>query len=163
MRTFFLSLIAALLFALPAQAQTIEKLSADRIGVILGSLGLTHVETSDNRGFPLVQVATQGQFRARNINVLFYGCDASGCNDVTLYSWFEPQTRVNTETIHEWNDIFRQSRNWSRAYIDEEGDPTLVMNINAEGGIGTEALQILIYTYLIESEDFGALIGAVGP
>lgn len=161
MRIFLTSLIAALFLALPAKAQMIEKLTVDNVSNTLTELNLRFVETQDNRGYPLIQVVTEGTFAARNINIFFYGCDSSGCEDITLYSWYEPPARVGPDTIYEWNDIFRRSRNWSRAYIDEEGDPILTMNVNATGGIGADALQILVNTYLIECQDFAIQIGAI--
>jgi len=158
MRIILSILVAALFGALPAQAQVIEKLTVENIGATLVDNDLRFVETTDNRGFPLIQIETEGTFTARNINIFFYGCDATGCEDITLYSWYEAPRPVSSQTIYEWNDIFRQARNWSRAYVDEEGDPTLVMNINATGGIGPDALQILVNTYLLESLDFAQFI-----
>jgi|GEM_PF-1689122 len=162
MRYILASLLAALVFAMPANAQTLDRFDADNVGAILSSYGLAFGVTEDNRGFPAIQIArTQegGTFAATTTNILFYGCDASGCKDITLHSWFEPPTRVSSLTVNEWNDIFRQSRNWSRAFLDEEGEPMLTQNINAEGSIGAEAVAILIFSYLQEAQDFGQLIG----
>lgn len=166
MRILLTSLIAALLFALPAQAQMIEKLTVANVSATLDELGLQYAETTDNRGFPLIQIARDqpgGTFAARNINIFFYGCGATGCEDITLYSWYQPRTRPSSATLNQWNDIFQHTRNWSRAYIDEEGDPVLIMNINATGGIGIEALQILVNTYLVECEDFADTLNPSAP
>jgi len=157
MRILLINLIATLFLAVSAQAQMIDKLTVDNVGAALDALGLQYAQNTDNRGFPLIQVAREqsgGTFAARNINIFFYGCDASGCEDITLYSWYQPRTRPTSTVLNEWNDIFQHTRNWSRAYIDEEGDPVLTMNVNATGGIGTEALHILINTYLVECQDF---------
>lgn len=160
---FYLSIfVAALIFAAPAKAQMVDRFDAESVGAVITALGLTYGETTDNRGFPLLQIQReqdQGNFAATTTNILFYGCEADGCKDITLYSWYQPPSRVGADAVHEWNDIFRQTRNWSRAYIDEEGDPTLVMNINAEGGIGQRAFEILLFSYLQEAQDFGRTVG----
>lgn len=154
-----IALAATLLLTVSAHAQSITKLTPDNVGATLAANGMRYVESSDNRGYPLLQVETAG-FRAENINVFFYGCSSLGCEDITLYSWYRPAGTVTQQQINSWNDIFQSTRNWSRAYIDEEGDVVLTMNINATGGIGADALQILVNTYLVEAQDFGLLLGS---
>ena len=161
MRMILTSFVAALLIALPAEAQTIHKLTVQNVGAALTTVGFRYVETTDNRGFPLMRVETGSTIAAQNLNVLFYGCNGLGeCEDITLWSWYTTRGPVDDEFVHVWNDVFRQARNWSRAYVDEDGDVVLAMHINATGGIGPDALQILVNTYLAEAADFGTFIGA---
>ncbi len=152
--------VFSILLATSANAQSITKLTAENVGATFATNGFRFLESADNRGYPLIQVETGGLIHAENINVFFYGCVPEGCEDITLYSWYEPATPVTAAQINTWNDIFQSTRNWSRAYIDDEGDVILVMNINATGGIGPDALQILINTYLVEAQDFGVWVGA---
>jgi len=162
MRIFLSILVATFLFAAPASAQSIERLDAQNVGGVLAYFGLAYGETTDNRGFPLIQIGRSqddGAFAATTTNIFFYGCEAGSCKDITLYSWYEPPLRTSSDQIHAWNDIHRQARNWTHAYIDEEGDTILVMNINAEGGIGEDALRALIFSFLLEAQDFGDYIG----
>ncbi len=173
MRMILTGLFAALLFALPAQAQSraqiqaqgqaqmIDKLTAQNVGAALNAAGFRYVTEQDARGYPLLNVEPGSAIAAQNLNVYFFGCSDSGeCEDITLWSWYSTPDPVSAEPIHIWNDISRQARNWSRAYIDQDGDAVLVMHINATGGIGIEAVQILVNTYLAEAEDFSTFVGA---
>lgn len=163
MRILISALTALFLLTAPASAQMVTKLTPENVGATFETNGIRFVETSNNAGNPLLQVEVIPQLSAASgINVFFYECGASGCEDITLYAWFETGARVPAQQIDTWNDVFQVSRNWSRAYVDEDGDAVLTMNINATGGIGTDALQILVNTYLVEVRDFGAFIGLGG-
>lgn len=156
---FLLAVLFTALLAGSASAQTINKLTVGNVGAAINAAGFQYVETRDNRGFPLLQIDIGDSIDAVNVNVLFYGCNPSDeCEDVTLFGYFEPPRALPAEAYHVWNDNFRQARNWSRAYRDDEGDTILTMNINATGGLGLEALQILLNSYLIEARDFGLYI-----
>jgi len=160
MRLFISSLFAILLLAGPASAQMITKLTPENIGATFSANGIRWVESANSAGSPVLQVEVIDQLQAaETINVFFYGCGASGCEDITLYAWFDTPARLPAQQVDIWNDIFQMNRNWSHAYVDEDGDAVLVMNVNATGGIGLDALQILVNTYLVEVRDFGEYIG----
>ncbi len=156
---FFLALAFSVLLVSSASAQMIDKLTVENVGAAINAAGFRYVETRDNRGYPLLQIEIGDEIDAVNVNVLFYGCAANDqCEDITLFGYFEPPRPLPASAYHVWNDVFRQARNWTRAYADEEGDTILVMNINATGGLGSDALTILLSSYLIEARDFGLYI-----
>lgn len=158
--SFLASLIAIFLFAAPASAQVIDRLTADNVGAALNAAGYRYVEATDNRGFPMLRVDGTA-IGANNFNVMFYACNAGmECEDITLWSWYSVNGPVDNDFLHVWNDVFRQARNWSRGYVDEDGDPVLIMNINAFGGLGADNLQVLVNTYVAEAQDFRNFIGA---
>jgi len=152
-------LIAIFLTATSASAQMIDKLTAEQVGTALAANGLQYIETPDNRGFPRLQVNTTGTMNANGLSIIFYGCVDGACEDLTLWAWYETEYRVPNAQIDLWNDFSRDTRNWARAYIDSDGDAALTMNINATGGIGSDAVQILINSYLLEAQAFGEFIG----
>ena len=58
------------------------------------------------------------------------------------------------QAINAWNKEYR----WSRAYLDEKNQAVLQMDVNAEGAIGKENLQILLNTFISIAEDFSAMV-----
>ncbi len=160
MRYLIFSLLSIFLITAPASAQVIDRLTVENVGAALNAAGYRYVEAADNRGNPLLRVDGTS-LGANNFNVMFYACDGDlGCEDITLWSWYSVNGPVDNEFLHVWNDVFRQARNWSRAYVDEDGDPVLTMNINATGGLGSYNLQIMINTYVAEAQIFRGFIGA---
>jgi len=159
MRILLSSLVAFFLIATPASAQMIEKLTAENVGATLTNVGLRYIASTDNRGHPVLQVDGT-PFGAVGFNVLFYSCDDNGqCDDITLWSWYNADRLTMDQSMHIWNDVLRESRNWSRAYVDQDGDPVLAMNINATGGIGSHNLQIMVNTYITEAQEYRSLVG----
>ncbi|WZB68964.1 YbjN domain-containing protein [Achromobacter xylosoxidans] len=64
------------------------------------------------------------------------------------------QEPVSLKAINAWNKEYR----WSRAYLDEKNQAVLQMDVNAEGAIGKENLQILLNTFISIAEDFSAMV-----
>jgi len=60
---------------------------------------------------------------------------------------------MSLKAINTWNQEYR----WTRAYLDDKNQAVLQMDMNAEGGIGKENLQILLNTFISIAEDFGTL------
>ncbi|KAG0730636.1 hypothetical protein G6F23_016099 [Rhizopus arrhizus] len=60
---------------------------------------------------------------------------------------------MTLKAINTWNQEYR----WTRAYLDDKNQAVLQMDMNAEGGIGKENLQILLNTFISIAEDFGTL------
>jgi hypothetical protein len=132
----------------------IEKITPDIVTAALDTVGLTYKVETDPRGFPMVMV-DQRRLPVAQFNILFFGCNAqSECEDITLWSWYDLGHSVSDKAIFAWNNPFGKSRRWTTGYLDEQNDPALVLNINATGGIGEEALQILLNTYIEDLFDF---------
>jgi hypothetical protein len=137
-----------------ANSAMIEKLTPDIVSTALDSIGLTYKAGTDPRGFPMIMVDNR-RLPVAQFNVLFFGCNArSECEDITLWSWYDLDKPVSEKAIFAWNNPFGKSRRWTTGYLDEQNDPALVLNINATGGIGEEALQILVNTYIEDLFDF---------
>ncbi|MFZ1988961.1 MAG: hypothetical protein WAW96_04240 [Alphaproteobacteria bacterium] len=126
----------------------LEKITPQDVTSALDALNIPYQVQTDPRGFPMVVVDPR-KFPIQQFNILFFSCDKveGQCDDIALWAWYDKAGQVNEKAIYAWNDPF-QARRWSTAYVDKDNDPSLVMNINATGGIGERALQILVNTYI---------------
>src|SRR5262249_24069465 len=132
----------------------LDKLQPQNLTAVLDALGLTYKVTTDPRGYPMVMVDPR-RMPVAQFNILFFGCNArSECDDVSLWSWYDIKQPVSDKAIFAWNNPFGKSRRWSTGYLDVQNDPALVLNINATRGIGAEAVQILVNTYVQDIFDF---------
>ena len=136
----------------------IEKITPQDVTAALDALSISYEVQTDPRGFPMVVVDPR-KFPAQQFNILFFSCDKveGQCDDIALWAWYDKKGTVNDKAIYAWNDPF-QARRWSTAYVDKDNDPSLVMNINATGGIGERALQILVNTYVEDIFAFNDLL-----
>jgi hypothetical protein len=118
------------------------------VATAFDALGLPYSIETDPRGYPMIVVDPR-PFPVQQFNVLFFGCGSvdAKCEDISLWSWYDMKGAASQKAISAWNNPFKERR-WSTAYLDDDGDPSLVLNINATGGIGERALQILVNTYL---------------
>jgi hypothetical protein len=125
----------------------IEKFTPENVGATLEGIGVAYSIETDPRGFPMLIVDAR-RLPVQQFNIMFFSCDkvSSECDDIALWAWYD-MGPVSEKAIFAWNDPF-QGRRWSTGYIDQDDDPALVMNINATGGIGERALQILVNTYV---------------
>ena len=80
------------------------------------------------------------------------------CNDFTekrldlvATATYATKKPMSLKAINAWNQEYR----WSRAYLDEKNQAVLQMDMNAEGGLGKDNLQILLNTFISIAEDFG--------
>jgi len=126
----------------------LEKITPQDVTGALDALSISYQVQTDPRGFPMIVVDPR-KFPVQQFNILFFSCDKveGQCDDIALWAWYDKAGQVNDKAIYAWNDPF-QARRWSTAYVDKDNDPSLVMNINATGGIGERALQILVNTYI---------------
>jgi len=141
-----LSLAAGTAFA--ADGAMLDKLTPENVGATLEALNIPYSLETDPRGYPML-VVNPAKFPVRQFNVMFFSCDkvAAECDDITLWAWYDLGGPVSPKAVISWNDPFKD-RHWTTAYIDKDNDPALTMNINATGGIGERALQILVNTYV---------------
>lgn len=130
--------------------------TAASVGAAITNAGYSYTETTDSAGAPMLEVYV-GSLPAQQVVVLFYECGGkpATCEDIMLWSWYALPQRVSADTINAWN----ASQRWTRAYIDSDKDPVLEMDINATGGIGGDALQILVNTYFHAASDFATHLG----
>lgn len=105
--------------------------SGDEVQAVLQRAGYRAELGVDSVGDPMVSSATGGL----GYTVYFYECSSEKrCNSLVFWGGFAMNEKPSIDAINEWN----QTKRFSRAYLDEEGDPILEMDLLVDGGI-TEA------------------------
>lgn len=84
---------------------------------------------SDQLGDPKIEARLAG----RSYSILFYQCsaDKTRCDSFQFF-WGMEKAGIAPEQINEWN----RSKRFGKAYLDEEGDPILEMDVNVAHGVG---------------------------
>lgn len=72
------------------------------------------------------------------------------CHDLVVTATYSSKKPVSLKAINAWNQEYR----WTRAYLDDKNRAVLQMDMNSEGGIGKENLQIMLNTFFSIAEDF---------
>ncbi|WP_345973421.1 YbjN domain-containing protein [Sulfurimonas diazotrophicus] len=126
-----LSLLTACVFMPNIQLLHAEDLlwaeGAKAIESMAKGFGSATLKTSSN-GAPYII----GRIDGTKYGIYFYGCedDGSACKSIQFtVGWSE--AKMTMETINRWN---RDTR-FGKAYLDEEGDPCLEMDVNLDYGV----------------------------
>lgn len=119
--------------SVPATAQTVTAGSPQGIVSALQSAGYQAELTKDSSGDPLIRSAASGA----RFSILFYGCTGgSGCTTVQFYAGFKSSGSVAVGKMNEWN----RTKRFSRAYLDNDSDPCIEMDVNLDPGGMSRAL-----------------------
>jgi hypothetical protein len=110
--------------------------------------------TTDSGGDPKIVSSANGF----DFYVYFYGCDQSAvkeCDSLDLSIGFDFSKGYALESVNQWN---RDNR-FAAAYLDDEDDPWLTMNINLDGGVTAEMLIDSFNTWSSQLGEFKTYIG----
>lgn len=162
--------IAALLFVAPAFAQAVTDEAIGRAAPARGAqTGL--VTTTDANGVVAAlqragftaevksqgrQVTVLGRLDTLPFQAFLGGCNPSGggCTDIELYAGFSGGQRIPLERINGWNARTR----FARAYLDEDGDPALQMDLSLQGGLSPDSLKLHLETWGAALETYAAFL-----
>jgi hypothetical protein len=87
---------------------------------------------TDSSGDPKIT----GRIDGTKYGVYFYGCkDGKNCDDIQFAAAWSGVS-VSLEEINEWN----RNKRFGRAYLDSDGDPSLLMSVNIDYGVTEENL-----------------------
>lgn len=78
-------------------------------------------------------IALVTHFEGVKSTIFFYGCDAgtvNNCHSVQFFAGFITEDPFPLARINEWN----RDRRFGRAYVDDENDPVIEMDVNLDGG-----------------------------
>ncbi len=135
-----------------SNANLLDSFNKDVVGAILEENGITF-ETTDGKQGPSL-VLQPGYHGTTDLRFDFICNDFSEqCFDLVMTATYAPKKTATLKAINAFNQEYR----WARAYLDEKNRPVLQMDMNAEGGIGKESLEILINTFLSIAEDFAGV------
>ena len=128
LRTLFPTVLLVSTAAYTAQAHPdqVEASNPQSVVAALQAGGYKAVLAKDAAEDPRIESASSG---AKFI-INFYGCkDHKNCNSLTFFAgWTGLDVSMNQ--MNEWNKI----RRFSRAYIDNDGDPILEFDIDLDDG-----------------------------
>lgn len=123
--------IAAAGMAMPAQAQLVSAKKPETLVAALQAAGYSAKLDKDATGDPMIVSAVNGH----TFRVVFYGCKANkDCATITFAAGFDKKSATSLASINDWN---RKNR-FGRAYLDDEGDPIIGMDVDLDdGGMST--------------------------
>lgn len=123
---------AAFVFAAaPSSAQVLDGSSPEEVMAVMEDYGLNvDIEYPEESEGPVLNSATENFM----FQVSFEACDddGTGCELIVFRCGFgfEPEDRPDLETLNSWN-----SELWGKAYMDENGNPWVALEVNIVGGI----------------------------
>lgn len=142
--------LSALLFAVVAGPAAAQNVSADptAVSAVLEQSGFESRWEQTPGGQPALLSSND----ASDFSVFFSNCNGDGdeCSTLQFYAGYQTNGRTELSAINAFN---RDTR-FGDAYLDEEGDAVLEMDVNLDfGGISRENLadQISVWTDLMET------------
>jgi len=147
------TLLLAATFAGGAGAQTL--VSAEdpgEIATIIQALGFQAQLDKDNVGDPLIRSSSSGV----TFNVFFYGCTKNKrCQSLQFVAGYNLADGTTLEVLEEWNS----GKRYASAYLDDEADPFLQMDVSTEGGITRENFEAAVLRWQTLKGEFERHVG----
>jgi len=89
--------------------------------------------------------------------IYFYGCeDNKNCKSILIKAGYDLDTGITASKVNEWN----RNKRFGKAYIDDEGDPYLEMDVNMDfDGLGQKNFADTLDWWRVTVENFEEFIG----
>ena len=135
--------------AAAAPADLMQDFDFDTVNAMLSDMSYSPRKEDGEEGPVLIlDAANTG---ASDLRVEFMCNDfTEKCHDLVVTATYSGKKPVSLKAINAWNQEYR----WTRAYLDDKNQAVLQMDMNSEGGIGKENLQIMLNTFFSIAEDF---------
>jgi hypothetical protein len=148
MKRLTLGLAVSLGAALPALAQNVDASDPASMTEILKSFGYRAELSKDSGGDPKISSSSGGA----SFSVFFYGCtDGKKCDAIAFSSAFDLDAGSNAELMNGWN----QNKRYTKAYLDDEQDPVIDMDIYlGDGGVSIDNFRFWVDTWERAVGDF---------
>lgn len=138
MKTAFAAGLFCLLFSSLAWADksadgTYINFRAEEIAAIMRANGFAAELTRDSYGDPKIISRLNGL----PFYVIFFNCEEparNACEEIQFRTFIDVEGIFPTTLINEWN----RDQRFAYAYVDHEGDPVLVMDVDAIGSSDTQ-------------------------
>jgi hypothetical protein len=121
--TGFSALAAMTAAAVPAAAEMITANDPAKIAALLKEKGY-RAEIIEGEDTTYVRSADSGV----PVTIFFLNCEAKKCSTIQFYTGFSDRKNVSLERINDWN----KNRRFARAYIDNDGDPVIEMDVDMD-------------------------------
>lgn len=142
MRILGLGLAVAVMAGGAAQAGMLPDggVTAAEMAAALQAKGLAAEITTDSEGDPMIKSGVDGS----SFRVLFYNCSkAKRCGEIAYMAAFDLDKGTSFGAMNTWNRKHR----FGRAYLDDEMDPYLLMDVDFEHGATSEAVENSVRTW----------------
>ncbi len=154
-QTLFTVGIAALLASAGGHLRA-EVLASDPQAILkrMQDYGYPATLTTDNQGDPKIETRVSDTKFA----IYFYGCDNNheNCTAIQFGAGYDLPVGISALKINEWN----RDQRFAKAYIDDELDPFLEMDVNARfDGIGEKNFEDMVEIWRKQVERFEDYIG----
>jgi hypothetical protein len=128
------STFGALMLGLTAGASAQTLVSAEdpsEIVSLIQELGFQAKLEKDNVGDPVIRSSSSGV----EFSIYFYDCSNNKrCQSLHFTAGYDLVEGSSLEAMQQWN----ADKRFASAYLDDENDPFLQMDVNTEGGITQE-------------------------
>ena len=145
-------MVAALVFMGSAASAQIDATNPDAIMKAMQKYGFVATLEKDNQGDPkIVSRVSRTKFR-----VYFFGCKENlNCASIHFRAGYDLKNPISALVVNEWN----RNKRFTKAYIDDEGDPFLEMDVNmAFDGTGEQNFQDTLDWWRVMVENFEEFI-----
>lgn len=114
--------------------------------------GLVATMGVDGQGDPKVS----SRVSDTKFSVYFYGCqDNDNCSSILIKAGYDLNNGISALKVNEWN----REKRFAKAYIDDEGDPFLEMDVNLDfDGVGNKNFEDTLDWWRLLVEDFEEFI-----
>ena len=124
--------------------------SVDAILAAAQSYGQATLDRQAN-GDPQIRGAMLGV----GYSIYFRNCtDNTDCEDLNFYCGILDH-KASADAINEWN----RTRRFGKAYLDNDGDTVVEMDLNIEGGVSAENLDAAFGVWEIVLSEFTSYVG----
>ena len=154
---FHKKLFGGLATAMMITAATITsaEVTADNAGAVMKAMqdfGWVATMGADSDGDPKIS----SQVSDTKFSVYFYGCDNNvNCRSIMIKAGYDLNSGMSALKINEWN----REKRFAKAYIDDEGDPILEMDVNLYAdGVGDENFADTLDWWRLTVENFEEFI-----
>lgn len=135
--------------AAAAPADLMQDFDFDTVNAMLSDMSYSPRKEDGEEG--PVLILAPANTGATDLRVEFLCNDfTEQCHDLVVTATYSSKKPVSLKAINAWNQEYR----WTRAYLDDKNQAVLQMDMNSEGGIGKENLQIMLNTFFSIAEDF---------
>jgi hypothetical protein len=126
--------IAAAMCAGVAHARPLPEggVTAQEVAEALQAKGYRAQLTKDSAGDPMIESGLDGS----TFRVMFYTCKTGRCASIQFVWALDMDDGMELRKINQWN----REKRFGRAYLDDENDPFLEMDVDLERGGTTEAI-----------------------
>lgn len=148
-----LALGALALTSAPAMAKPLPAggVTAQEVAEVLRAKGLKADISTDDMGDPMIKSASGGV----NWIVYFYTCKNGRCLSIQFSAGFDMDKGITYAKANEWN----YTKRFGRAALDDEMDPYIRYDLDAEKGASTESLELAVETFQMVLPVFTDFIG----